>query len=43
MIFPGGDICGQQSGTWVGVRGTIRGMAGTFTTRGPYNTLVLQD
>jgi streptogramin lyase len=34
-------LCGQQSGTWVGVRGPVKGLRGTFTTPRPYNTVLL--
>jgi streptogramin lyase len=33
-------LCLAQSGNWIGVRGPIRGEAGTFTTRGPGRVLV---
>jgi streptogramin lyase len=34
-------LCGEQSGTWIGVRGAVRGLSGTFTTPQPYGTVVL--
>jgi hypothetical protein len=33
--------CGEQSGTWIGVRGPVKGLRGTFTTPRPYNTVLL--
>jgi len=35
-------LCAAQAGTWFGVKGAIRGAAGTFTTRGPDRTLVFR-
>jgi streptogramin lyase len=36
-------LCLAQSGTWVGVRGAIRGASGSFTTRGPGRVLVFDS
>jgi hypothetical protein len=36
-------LCLAQSGTWVGVKGAIRGASGSFTTRGPGRVLVFDS
>jgi tRNA A-37 threonylcarbamoyl transferase component Bud32/sugar lactone lactonase YvrE len=36
-------LCLAQSGTWLGVRGPIRGVGGRFTTRGPGRVLVFDS
>ena len=36
-------LCLAQTGTWVGLRGAIRGEGGRFTTRGPGRVLVFES
>jgi tRNA A-37 threonylcarbamoyl transferase component Bud32 len=36
-------LCLAQSGTWLGVKGAIRGVAGSFETRGPGRILVFDS